>query len=161
MLNLVDFYQINSEADCPALKNIQVFVDIFESKIDIIHDIIHCGNINKKEIPLLKIIFDILIHNSLSINKFNAKIFLEKIIPVAISFYSGLTNHDIKYMKDILNRNKITIEVLCKIVCNNSLDKKLNAIQSDKKSKYLRYLINLKNQYSLLFRGIEENKFFI
>ena len=163
LINLVEFYHKNIEQNsCEALKNLQAFLDIFESKIDLISDIIQSGILNKKEIPLIKIIFDILIHKSLNMDKFNSKLFTDKIIPISISFYSDLSEKDIKFMKNFLNKNKITKEFLSKkIKIKNLIDEKLRALLSDKKAKYLRFLVKLKIQHSLLFKGIEKNNFFL
>ena len=132
ILNIIENYSKNIQRnDAKGFENAKTFIEIISSKIFIFKNLIESRMIFKKEIILFKILFDILIHFSIIIDKFNFITSINEILLCNHLFFSSINNDDFKYIYESINKMKNLKEVL-----TNNL--KGVFVLSKKKSKYLK-----------------------
>ncbi len=103
--NLVDFYNKN---------NHQMLINIFTSNLDNFQNIIKTNLLARKEITLLKVILDLILHFYKFVQIKEYIVLINEILPVVIMFYSYIGKNDVKMIYDKLNlRSKNVKNIIC------------------------------------------------
>ena len=109
-----NFSEINVfEKEAEGFKCVKIIIDIIKPKIKIIGDLIQSELIMRKEFVIVKIMLDIIIHYYSNYDLYNMNEFFDKeLIPTALMFYSMLTDQDVKFVYEKINR---TLKIKYKI----------------------------------------------
>jgi hypothetical protein len=98
---LEEFYKNFSREDLDSLKNSKLIVDIIKNNMPILKKLIETQIYMKKELIILKIVFDIAIFYFTNKDQIGNKEFFDKmLLPTATLFYTTLTQEELIFMYD-------------------------------------------------------------
>jgi hypothetical protein len=118
--NILIFYK-NLEREENLTKNkynhdrsnlLEKFIKVFDEKIEVLTYLIKCQMVTEKELYLIKILMDILLHYY-SINKHDFN--YSNLIKFVETFYNKITDQDLLEIKKMISNNNAINEALGKI----------------------------------------------